>query len=188
MKRTISPEEIKGLVSYDAETGLFLWLARQPSQFVEGERSASHQCNAWNSRHAGGPAFTSQTNGYLATRIWSAHVYAHRAAWAISYGAWPEIIDHKNGDRQDNRLCNLRSCDLSGNARNAVGKGGLSPFKGVSIDRRSGSWIANIRADGSTRYLGAFRSQEAAARAYDRAALRFHGDFARLNFPEGADA
>lgn len=94
-----------------------------------------------------------------------------------------EIIDHVNGNPLDNRRANLRACSHAENMRNRcrVAKN-PSGFKGV-FAKRVGRWMARIGVDGTDHYLGTFSDPAEAARAYDAAALRYHGEFARLNFP-----
>lgn len=94
--------------------------------------------------------------------------------------------DHKDGDGLNNRGANLRPATRSQNAANSASrKGSTSRFKGVSLHRSTGKWMAQIR-DGNPcrgRYLGLFVDEEAAARAYDTAAAEQWGEFAWLNFP-----
>lgn len=92
-----------------------------------------------------------------------------------------EDIDHRNRDSLDNRRENLRKATASKNGANSKSRGGSSKFKGVSLTR--GLWRASIRVNYKTTYLGGFDSEETAARAYDEAARRLHGEFARVNFP-----
>lgn len=60
---------------------------------------------------------------------------------------------------------------------------GSSSYRGVSFVRRDRTWRASIGHEMRKIALGEFRDEEAAARAYDAAAIRLHGEFARLNFP-----
>jgi hypothetical protein len=92
------------------------------------------------------------------------------------------LVDHINGDTFDNRRANLRICTSAENARNSRGKNGISGFKGVYP--ANSRWSAVINVDGRQIYLGVFASKEKAARAYDRAAIEHHGEFARFNFPD----
>lgn len=90
----------------------------------------------------------------------------------------PEV-DHRNGDRVDNRRANLRAATHLQNCQNARPKG-QSRFKGVSRYRER--WHARIKVPGRRIDLGSFHDEESAARAYDVAAREHFGEFARLNF------
>ncbi len=95
---------------------------------------------------------------------------------------WPEV-DHRNGDGLDNRRENLRAATRTQNMANTrLRSNNTSGFKGVSFDNRTARWIAAIRLDGHSYFLGRFDVPEEAARAYDAAALRLFGEFARINF------
>lgn len=92
-------------------------------------------------------------------------------------------IDHRNGDGLDNQKVNLRRATVAQNAANQPSRGGSSQYKGVSWMPRQRKWVARIGGAHRT-HLGYFTSEEAAARAYDAAALAAWGAYARLNFPE----
>lgn len=94
----------------------------------------------------------------------------------------PLQVDHINGDPLDNRKANLRLVTHDENTRNAfVTRRSATGFKGVFP--RKGRFAAAIEAGNQRHRLGSFPSPEAAARAYDEAARRLHGPFARLNYP-----
>lgn len=91
------------------------------------------------------------------------------------------MTDHENGNGLDNRRQNLRDCTRSQNNANRRSTG-RSAYLGVSPCERSGKWRAVINKEGTYKSLGYFDSEIDAALAYDRAAMKLHGEFARLNF------
>jgi hypothetical protein len=105
--------------------------------------------------------------------------YLHR----FIMGEPPHDIDHVNGDGLDNRRANLRAVNDSLNLANSRRrKDNTSGYRGVG-QRSSGRWQASIRRDQRLIVLGTFATPEAAARAYDAAAVEAWGKYARPNFP-----
>lgn len=96
----------------------------------------------------------------------------------------PLQVDHVDGNGLNNQRSNLRLATSAENAHNQASRGGTSSFKGVTRHKKAGSWQAQIKVSGKHQYLGLFKSEIDAARAYDRAAIELHGKFARLNFPD----
>lgn len=95
----------------------------------------------------------------------------------------PQIhIDHENHNGLNCRRYNLRLSDATRNQWNSRRKyNSISGFKGVDFYKMLGKWRARINVNRETIYLGFFDSAEDAARAYDAAALRYHGEFALTN-------
>ena len=94
------------------------------------------------------------------------------------------MVDHRNGDKLDNRKENLRLCTNSQNQANRQVFRGASPFKGVCWQKRlngTGSWKAQLIVNGEVVYLGVFKTDLEAAAAYNEAALKHFGEFAHLN-------
>lgn len=99
---------------------------------------------------------------------------AHRLAWLYVFGEWPNIIDHINGDRHDNRIDNLRSVDKRINAQNirSASRNNRSGFLGVS--RIGLKWRASIYTNGVSLRLGPFETPEIAYAAYLSAKRKLH--------------
>lgn len=89
-------------------------------------------------------------------------------------------IDHINGDGLDCRRTNLRAADKSQNAANSgPHKDNTSGHKGVYLDKRDGTWYAQIMKQGKTHNLGRFKTKESAAEVYNAAAKKLFGVFAK---------
>lgn len=93
-----------------------------------------------------------------------------------------KCIDHINGNGLDNRKCNLRICERHQNALNRKKNiNNSSGFKGVSWFKAAKKWRAQIQYKKIVYYLGSYEKRIDAARAYNEAAIKFHGEFANLN-------
>jgi hypothetical protein len=115
------------------------------------------------------------------------NVSAHRCAWILFFGEdTKKDLDHISGDKSDNRICNLREATRSQNEMNnaKINSPCSSQFKGVSFFKRDNKWNSSITLNGRKFYLGRFKSEIDAARAYDVKAIELFGEYARLNFPE----
>jgi hypothetical protein len=94
-------------------------------------------------------------------------------------------VDHINRDILDNRWENLRLASRRENARNQKvenREAKHSKFKGVTFLKRDGYWQAQTTFNGKSKYIGIFKDELDAARAYDEFAIKNYGEFARLNF------
>ena len=100
-----------------------------------------------------------------------------------------KLVDHRNNDSLDNRRSNLRQATHSQNAINRPKTNAKtsSKYRGVYRDKRRRRWRAAIRWEHKglhvKKTLGWFKNEIDAAKAYDKAAKKYHKDFARLNFP-----
>ena len=95
---------------------------------------------------------TDNNHGYhrISIRIGKDHtvIYMHRAAWALYYGRWPTEIDHLNGIKTDNRLCNLREVSRGENDQNRVWKwkpNATTGLPGVWYDKTYKDYIVRVR-------------------------------------------
>lgn len=183
-------ELIPQVLRYDPETGEMYWRHRPASLFSQqGKRSAEWAAANWNSRHAGQRAFTAVgSHGYRNGRLSGRGLLLHRVAFVLMTGGWPRcLVDHVNGDRLDNRWCNLREATVTQNAQNAKGYSKTSPYIGVSWNSRLKGYMARVNHKGESYYCGfSVDDPERLARQRDKKAKELFGDFASLNFPEDA--
>lgn len=94
------------------------------------------------------------------------------------------VVDHIDGDGLNNRRENLRICTPAQNRQNLI-RAKFNPhgYRGVTWCKARNRFVAQIRHNNRIIYLGMFRAVEDAAMAYDEAARRIRGPFARVNFP-----
>lgn len=129
-----------------------------------------------------------QGSGHIRVGFRHKRYYAHRILFALYNGYMPDnIIDHINRNPSDNRKHNLRISTYAGNILNQLKqkrklKNTTSEYKGVNLQH--GKWRAYIVFQGKQVFLGNYSNQEKAAKAYDKAALKYYGEFAVLNFPD----
>ncbi len=117
---------------------------------------------------------------------WPTLVYMHREIMNFPKGL---LVDHRNLIGLDNRRDNLRTATRSENGyNNSKRKNTSSRFIGVSFYKRCRKWAAYISSNRKRKHIGYFDSEIAAALAYDAAAKKYHGEFARLNFPENSQS
>lgn len=180
-----TPEQLRELLTYDPKTGKLFWKERPERMFKDTPgRTKEHAHANWNSRYAGKEAFTAaHGEGYRQGLVFGWPYLAHRVIWAIVYGEWPvNDIDHINMDRSDNRLANLRHATRGENTCNRGAQiNNTSGFKGVTWDKRSMKWMAQIGAFGKNHNLGLFATAEEAHAAYRSASQRMHGEFSRTS-------
>lgn len=161
-------------LSYDPETGIFVW--RHDIRLKTGALRIA----------AGDRAGSAHPRGYRQIQIVlddkPIGMKEHRLAWLFVHGEWPaDQIDHINGDRADNRIANLREATNSQNMMNRkLNANSQSGIKGVSFHRGSQRWRARLQYEGKRIHLGDFKNKEAAQIAYEAAAKRHFGEFARL--------
>lgn len=159
---------LQEILNYDPETGVFTWRSRS-------ERNAT-----WNARYAGQIAGTISAGGYRQIRIDGPLYYAHKLAWLFVYGEWVEgILDHRDRDRDNHAIENLRPATPSQNrANSAVRRNNTSGFTGVVRRPDRPVWVARMRLDGKERHIGSFSDKQEAIRARRAAEEEAFGEFA----------
>lgn len=162
-------KKIKECLQYEPETGLLYWKKKPnpKSPIRVGQRAGSKG-----------------SKGYRRVFLCDREFQVHQVVWFFETDEWPTLIDHVNGNRSDNRFGNLRIADDQQNSQNRQPQGSSS-LKGVyrTISKRS-PFKASIYYGGASHHLGYFATEMEAAKAYDSAAKKHFGEFARLNFPE----
>ncbi len=155
---------MKKNMSYSPDTGEFRWTVD-----INAKTKANCIAGSINDR------------GYRTICVDRSVRRAHRLAWLWMTGEWPEAdVDHINGNRDDNRWCNLRGATRTQNNGNSkLRPSNTSSMKGVTFNKRRGTWFARVTANGITRHLGTFTSPEAAKAAYDAAANENFKEYAR---------
>lgn len=163
-------EECNKRIIYNKESGLFTWKYNR----VKGKI---------------GKPLGSISHGYMAVSLTingkRNNYLLHRIAWLMVYGYWPKMIDHINGIKHDNRIDNLRECDVYLNSanqgpsiRSSTGIRGVYPCW-------NGGYISKILYKGKNIHIGMFKCKYEAGREYDKKMIELHGEFARTNGSQG---
>ena len=158
-----SLSELNSEFYYDSESGFFYhWYTKAP--------------NALAYTRAG----YYQLKGYLYLYVRGCKYIGSRVAWKMYHGCDPEdLVDHRNGDKHDTRITNLREADSFGNAANTrLSSNNRSGYKGVYYATDRQAWRAMIAVRGRSIALGAFSTPEEAHEAYVAAAEDYFGEFA----------
>lgn len=110
-------------------------------------------------------------------------VYMHRVVCPAPEGM---IVDHINRNSLDNRRANLRAATQKQNVwnRKFVRKGGKTRYNGIRWDHNKGKWQVRLTINGRRASFGYYADETEAAKAYDRVAKEYRGEYASLNFPK----
>lgn len=156
--KTLTIQELKENLHYNPETGVF-----------------TRTKNSYRLRV--GDVVKGKSASYISICVNNVSYYAHRLAWLYMTGEIPKgMIDHINGNRLDNRICNLRDVSNTENIHNQTRAHSCNKtgFLGVSFDKNANKYRAMIKLDGKNKRLGLFLTAEAAHEAYLEAKRRLH--------------
>lgn len=163
MKTKPPLEYLETLFDVNLDTGKVTWRVHRNSH---GGKIAPGVEAGWAAGH-----------GYRAVTVDQQDLKIHQLVWLFATSVWPTYdIDHINGDRADNRLCNLRAVTRAQNLQNHHGlrPDNTSGVKGVYLDKRRQKWCAQLSANRKHHFLGQFDTIEEAAEAYRKARLLHH--------------
>lgn len=159
-KPNFTQKYLRSLLIYDATTGIWLWLVDRNYNSLAGSRAGC----------------VNNSDGRRYIKVHSLRYSESRLAWFYMTGKWPKRdIEHKDGDKTNNRWNNLRKATRTQNGGNAKSRVAL---KGVTRVR-TGKYTAQIQKKMRKIHLGTFDTPEAAHAAYVVKARELYGEFAR---------
>lgn len=148
-------DKLQQLFIYEPDTGLLFWRVQYTNRVRPGMRAGK--------RHP--------LSGYMNVTIDKKTYPVHRVGWALHYKMDPPLyIDHRDTQRANNRIANLRratKAQNSGNSRRS--QHNTTGFKGVHFTKARKLFVANIRIDDRLKFLGYYKTAEAAHAAYCKA-------------------
>jgi len=154
----LSLERLRQVLRYEPETGGFYWIHRDTHKQKLGQYAS-----------------IVRSNGYLNICIDGQYYYTHRLAWFYVHGEWPNIIDHINGEKFDNRIKNLRDVNTQTNLQNLKKAMVTNKSTGIlGVRKLRGKFLAQITIEGKETHFGTFNSVEDAHAVYLQAKRRFH--------------
>lgn len=146
----MTKNELEKYLNYCKETGVFTWKTDRVSNKINGKVAGSDH------------------KGYIRIILNNKKYMAHRLAWLYVYGEWPNIIDHINGIKNDNRIENLRNVNKRENNSNTY-KHRNGHLVGTFYAKHANRWRARITINSKIIYLGYYNTQQEAHKAYIQA-------------------
>ncbi|MES1989258.1 MAG: HNH endonuclease signature motif containing protein [Pseudomonadota bacterium] len=169
LMRPFTADEAKKVISYNPITGIFTRLVP-----CCNHKTIMKKLGADN-------------HGYLIILLLGKRVRAHRLAYLIMTGDWPDgILDHANGVCSDNRWENIRFATYSQNHMNKKSKRGLSGYRGV-VKARNGNWQAKLTVNKIVHSLGVYECPKAASDVVEAFAKEKFGKFYTENGDRNAN-
>ena len=177
-----SIEFLRECFDYDENTGQLRWKHRPRHHF--------HSAQSWattNKKMAGTHAGTYDASGYMYVHLAGRRLAVHRIVWLIAKGDFDTdmLIDHKNGNKSDNRLENLRIASVSENGMNrtTLPTTNTSGVLGVTWNKKLEKWQAHVRVNGRKIHLGLYLSLNAAKEAAINGREMHHKEFSSYANP-----
>lgn len=161
----INQEILKLNYSYDEKTGVFTRLVSNNHRYKIGQITSG----------------TMNGHGYLKLTINKKSYLCHRLAWLYKYGHWPNNhLDHINGIKTDNRICNLREATIQQNNFNKkVRIDNKLQAKGIYLIEKTNKYCVRGTIDGKRLHIGHFDNIDDAKKAYENFSKKYHGEFGR---------
>ena len=154
-------KDLKHSLDYNPETGGFCWKVAVGKRVRVGSIAGN----------------IGKSDGRLRIRFQGKNYQAHRLAWLLTHGKWPDgMIDHLDGNPLNNRISNLRDVSSSVNSQNQrkAQANNVTGFLGVYFHKRANKFLAQISLSGKNIYLGLFQTAEEAHAAYLAAKRELH--------------
>lgn len=161
--KSVTPEieeKLKEYLKYDPKTGILTWI-KKPSKRVKVKSQAG--CY-------------DKTTGYMRTQLHGIALYNHRVVWFLYHGTWPQgQVDHKDGDKLNNKISNLRDISVSENNRNKpLHYLNTSGMTGVHYYTKTDRWHVRLKKGSINHFIGSFTCLEEAKKARRQAEIQFN--------------
>jgi hypothetical protein len=161
---TITQELVREL--FDYKDGMLFWKKRTAQCVKIGTRAGHLKLD----------------DLYRLVRVKGKHIYEHKVIFLWHKGYLPKVVDHEDTNRLNNNIENLREATRrQNNCNRSSAKGSSSKYLGVHKIIGRNAFQAAIRVNRKPIHLGNFKSENEAALAYNRGAVKYHGEFANLN-------